>query len=132
MPVFPGMRTHGERLNLSRMCIWIFPRRAIQARRQLARPWICLELIVFSSAQTDPSVFTALIISTTTDLSSAESKVCLLISRSGKGFWEEALRMLLVYVRKREKYGNVDFNLNNKTALVIKDSSVKYLKEAVI
>jgi len=40
--------------------------------------------------------------------------------------------MLLVYVRKREKYGNVDFNLNNKTALVIKDSSVKYLKEAVI
>ena len=40
--------------------------------------------------------------------------------------------MLLVYVRKGEKYGNVEFNLNNKIALVIKDSRMKYLKEAVI
>jgi hypothetical protein len=91
-----------------------------------------LELIVFSLAQTDPSVITTLIISTTTDLSSAGSKACSLTSKSGKGFWEEALRMLLVYVRKGEIYGNVDFNLNNKIALVIKDGTMKYLKEDVI
>jgi len=51
---------------------------------------------------------------------------------SGIGFWEEALRMLLVYVRKGEICGKVDFNLNNKIAMVIKDSTVKYLKEDVV
>jgi hypothetical protein len=40
--------------------------------------------------------------------------------------------MLSVYVRKGEIYGKVDFNLNNKTALIIKDSTMKYLKEDVI
>ena len=40
--------------------------------------------------------------------------------------------MLLAYVRKGEIYGNVYFNLNNKIALVIWDSRMKYLKEAVI
>jgi hypothetical protein len=40
--------------------------------------------------------------------------------------------MLLVYVRKGEIYGNVDYILNNKIALVIKDSTMKYFKEDVI
>jgi hypothetical protein len=40
--------------------------------------------------------------------------------------------MLLVYVRKGKIYGNVDFNLDNKIALVIKDSTMKSFKEDAI
>ena len=73
-----------------------------------------------------------LIINMTMALSSAGLRRCSLIKKSGKSFWAEASPVLSVYFRKGEKYGNVDFNLNNKIVLVIKDSRMKYLKEAVI
>jgi hypothetical protein len=65
-------------------------------------------------------------------LSSAGLRRCSLIKKSRKSFWVEASRILLVYVREGEKYGNVDFNLKNKIAMIIKDNTMKYLKENVI
>ena len=73
-----------------------------------------------------------LIINTTMALSSAGLRRCSLIKKSGESFLGKALRILLVYVREGEKYGNVDFNLKNKIAMIIKDNTMKYLKENVI